>query len=96
MPAALAPRSWVPPVPEQRTRDLAEATARDAQASPARLVERVEELARRNRQIHDADCLNLNPATNVMNPRAEALLAAGGGLLTAELLCAKGLIPKGE
>lgn len=79
MPAALAPRSWVPPVPEQRTRDLAEAAARDAQASPARLVERVEELARRNRQIHDADCLNLNPATNVMNPRAEALLAAGLG-----------------
>ncbi|HVU92902.1 MAG TPA: aminotransferase class I/II-fold pyridoxal phosphate-dependent enzyme, partial [Jatrophihabitans sp.] len=26
--------------------------------------------------IHDRDCVNLNPATNVMNPAAEALLAA--------------------
>ena len=34
-------------------------------------------LVERNRQIHDRDCINLNPATNTMNPRAEAVLAAG-------------------
>ena len=32
-----------------------------------------------NRDIHERDCVNLNPATNVMNPKAEALLAAGIG-----------------
>ena len=31
----------------------------------------------RNRQIHEAECINLDPAANVMNPRAEAVLAAG-------------------
>ncbi|MCB8936881.1 MAG: aminotransferase class I/II-fold pyridoxal phosphate-dependent enzyme [Ardenticatenaceae bacterium] len=32
-----------------------------------------------NRTIHERDCLNLNPGTNAMNPRAEALLADGLG-----------------
>jgi glycine hydroxymethyltransferase len=32
-----------------------------------------------NRRIHDVEGINLNPASNVMNPRAEALLAAGLG-----------------
>ncbi|MEY2582306.1 MAG: glycine hydroxymethyltransferase, partial [Ilumatobacteraceae bacterium] len=30
-------------------------------------------------QIHEIECINLNPATNVMNPRAEAALSAGLG-----------------
>ena len=29
--------------------------------------------------IHEQQCLNLDPASNVMNPRGEALLAAGLG-----------------
>src|SRR5690606_26273022 len=36
-------------------------------------------LAQQNRDIHEQDCINLNPATNTMNPKAEALLAAGLG-----------------
>jgi glycine hydroxymethyltransferase len=43
-------------------------------------AERVEQLAARNTEIHDRQCINLNPATNTMNPRAEALLAAGLGV----------------
>lgn len=43
-------------------------------------AERVEQLAARNSEIHDRQCINLNPATNTMNPRAEALLAAGLGV----------------
>lgn len=39
----------------------------------------IEALTRDNVQTHDHACLNLNPATNVMNPRAEALLSAGLG-----------------
>ncbi|MBI4933828.1 MAG: aminotransferase class I/II-fold pyridoxal phosphate-dependent enzyme [Actinobacteria bacterium] len=41
--------------------------------------DRLHGLIERNRQIHDRDCINLNPATNTMNPRAEAVLATGLG-----------------
>ena len=43
------------------------------------LDQRVHELVERNRAIHDRESINLNPASNVMNPRAEALLSAGLG-----------------
>lgn len=39
----------------------------------------IHQLAEESRQIHEVECVNLNPATNVMNPRAEALLASGLG-----------------
>jgi glycine hydroxymethyltransferase len=48
-------------------------------AATAALADRVEALTAANAAIHDVECVNLNPATNVMNPRAEALLAAGLG-----------------
>lgn len=41
------------------------------------VLNRIDELVALNDQIHNRDCVNLNPATNVMNPRAEALLATG-------------------
>lgn len=50
-----------------------------AQAGPAAIDQRLGALIARNAQIHDTECFNLNPATNVMNPRAEAALAAGLG-----------------
>ena len=34
------------------------------------------ELIAENQRIHDETCMNLNPATNRMNPRAEQMLAA--------------------
>ena len=40
---------------------------------------RIGHLVDANRRIHEVECVNLNPATNVMNPRAEALLASGLG-----------------
>jgi glycine hydroxymethyltransferase len=39
----------------------------------------LEALIDKNRNIHEAACFNLNPATNVMNPKAEAMLASGLG-----------------
>jgi hypothetical protein len=51
------------------------AVARPPQDAPE-LIARVEALAEKNREIHERDCFNLNPAANVMNPRAEALLAS--------------------
>lgn len=72
----LAPRPWVPARAETRVQTLAaETAAADSAATDAR----IEALIERNRQIHERDCFNLNPATNVMNPRAEAALARGLG-----------------
>ncbi len=43
------------------------------------LINQIETLATENKAIHEQQCINLNPATNIMNPRAEALLASGIG-----------------
>ena len=65
-------RPWVPAVAEQRVQSLAAAFAnQDADALEVRLLD----LVQQNQDIHERDCINLNPATNIMNPRAEALLA---------------------
>ncbi|MCC0041869.1 MAG: aminotransferase class I/II-fold pyridoxal phosphate-dependent enzyme [Rhodobiaceae bacterium] len=73
---ALERRGWVPAACEDLVCELAESAA----ATPGgELLAHVEDLARQNRDIHERDCFNLNPATNVMNPRAEALQAAGLG-----------------
>ncbi|MDR7123775.1 aminotransferase class I/II-fold pyridoxal phosphate-dependent enzyme [Pseudotabrizicola sp. 4114] len=69
----LAPRPWVPT--EAHVQTLAtRATAPSAQVSA-----RIEALIAQNLQVHDQDCFNLNPATNIMNPRAEAALSRGLG-----------------
>ena len=67
---------WLPAIPQQREAAIREAISDLAGADTADLVE---SLIERNRQIHEVECINLNPATNVMNPRAEAALAAGLG-----------------
>ncbi len=50
-----------------------------AEYSSDEVAGRLAGLITENREIHDRDCVNLNPATNVMNPNAEAALAAGLG-----------------
>ncbi len=72
----LAPRSWVPKSCEHYIQDLADQTAR---ADTETIVRRIAALSEENRIIHEQQCFNLNPATNVMNPRAEAILSAGLG-----------------
>ncbi|GAB4307853.1 MAG: serine hydroxymethyltransferase [Roseovarius sp.] len=72
----LARRDWVPAACEDLVARIA---ARIAPQDASDIAGRVEALARDSRRIHERDCFNLNPATNVMNPRAEALLAAGLG-----------------
>ncbi|SEN92821.1 serine hydroxymethyltransferase [Gemmobacter aquatilis] len=71
----LAPRPWVPAACETRVQQI----ARDATAASATVAARIEALIARNSAIHDAECFNLNPATNVMNPVAEAALSRGLG-----------------
>lgn len=72
----LVHRSWVPDASEQRVQSIASATAR---ATVPGVFSQLEDLVARNRQTHDQDCINLNPATNIMNPRAEAMLSANLG-----------------
>jgi glycine hydroxymethyltransferase len=71
----LAPRPWVPAACETYIQRLAAATGKPS----AQIAARLDQLIAKNREIHDQDCFNLNPATNVMNPRAEAALASGIG-----------------
>ncbi|KIC42535.1 serine hydroxymethyltransferase [Ruegeria sp. ANG-R] len=72
----LAQRDWVPAASETLVQDIATKTA---SASSGDLLARLARLAEENRRIHENECFNLNPATNVMNPKAEALLSSGIG-----------------
>ncbi len=74
--AQLAKRDWVPPLCEARVQEIA---GRLQGLTPEAVDARIEAVVAQNLQIHDIDCFNLNPATNVMNPRAEAVLARGLG-----------------
>ena len=73
---ALAHRNWVP---ESCEKQIGELAARTSKQSSGEVAARLAELAAENRNIHEHQCFNLNPATNVMNPRAEAILSAGLG-----------------
>lgn len=72
----LAHRHWVPAASETLIQTVA---GQAASTSSADLLTRIEHLAEENRRIHEKECFNLNPATNVMNPKAEALLSSGIG-----------------
>lgn len=73
MERALAPRPWVPAAGEARVRAVSEAVVGH---QAARVLVELDRLVGQNHRIHDIDSINLNPATNIMNPRAEAMLSA--------------------
>lgn len=66
--------SWATPQSQELITRIA---AKTAQTSAVEVQNWIEELAIENHKLHDIEGLNLNPATNILNPRAEALLAAG-------------------
>ena len=73
---ALTRRAWVPPACEDLVQAIAASVERrDVDALDAEIGR----LVQANRRIHEHECINLNPAGNAMNPRAERLLAAGLG-----------------
>lgn len=72
----LARRPWVPKHCEDRVQAIATATSAMTSRQAA---DRISSLVAQNSKIHDEECFNLNPATNVMNPAAEAMLASGLG-----------------
>jgi len=69
-------RRWLSDVAAQREQEIRLQTA-GLESGAARAV--IDSLIERNRTIHERESVNLNPATNVMSPRAEAALAAGLG-----------------
>lgn len=71
----LSPRPWVPAACET----LIQRLASESTAPSTQVAARIEALITRNADIHDHECFNLNPATNVMNPAAEAALSRGLG-----------------
>lgn len=69
-------RDWVPTDSETRVQSIATQIA----TSPSDAIfVRIQNLVEQNRVIHEEECFNLNPATNIMNPKAEALLSSGIG-----------------
>ena len=71
----LANRPWVPEVCESYIQRIASEAAADS----ATVEARIDALATENATIHQAQCFNLNPAANVMSPKAEAMLSRGLG-----------------
>ncbi|MCU1387356.1 MAG: serine hydroxymethyltransferase [Ilumatobacteraceae bacterium] len=69
-------RAWLAADSHRREAAILEALA---EADADGVQARIDALIDRNRVIHEWESLNLNPASNVMNPRAEAALAAGLG-----------------
>ncbi|MEM9100603.1 MAG: aminotransferase class I/II-fold pyridoxal phosphate-dependent enzyme [Pseudomonadota bacterium] len=67
---------WMPEGPAARISAVLGARAAN---TTDELATAIESLVGENQRIHDRDCINLNPAANVMNPAAEALLARGLG-----------------
>ncbi len=69
-------RPWVPAACEDLVQAIAaDAAQRDSEAN----FHEIARLVAENRRIHDLHGINLNPASNVMNPKAEALMASGLG-----------------
>ena len=75
MHSSLGPRPWLPDAVD----GYIGAVAEHASGLAGDVTGEVERLVAASHRIHDETCINLNPATNVMNPRAEAMLSAGLG-----------------
>lgn len=73
---SLKHRPWVPEDCEKYVQKIAGSVAG---GTAQEVAEHIDQLVDRNRIIHEKECFNLNPATNVMSPKAEAVLSAGLG-----------------
>lgn len=71
---SLSPRTWLPEQVDALVKNYAEQTHHSDSKT---IAGRIQELVSRNKDIHERECFNLNPAANVMNPHAEAMLASG-------------------
>lgn len=67
-------RPWLSSHSQRREADILGLVA---QRSSDELLSVIDELVAENTTIHELESINLNPASNVMGPRAEAALSAG-------------------
>src|SRR3546814_14074836 len=76
----LASRDWVPANVDQFIQSVAQQAST---MSVDDIDQRIAALIKKNRKIHEQNCFNLNPATNVINPKAEAVPTQGLGSRTS-------------
>ena len=76
MTQSLKTQSWATPASQEIITRIA---SQVDTKSGADVQKWIEELAQENHRLHDIEGINLNPATNILNPRAEKLLASGMG-----------------
>ncbi len=69
-------RSWVPDDSEDLVTRIA---AETATSEPGEIADRIAALIETNARIHERECINLNPAANVMSPAAESAVATSLG-----------------
>ncbi|GAA0403786.1 serine hydroxymethyltransferase [Cocleimonas flava] len=69
-------RNWVPEHSEALVQAIAKRTSKEDSNT---VFDHIESLTKKNADIHERECFNLNPASNVMNPKAEAFHAKGLG-----------------
>ena len=74
MSQSLKTQSWATPASQALISRIASQVDSKAGADVQKWIE---DLAQENHRLHDVEAINLNPATNVLNPRAEKLLASG-------------------
>ena len=70
----LKERAWLPEKTQQFVEEISGETMTK---STEELRDTLWSLSEKNRLIHEKECFNLDPAANVMNPRAEEILASG-------------------
>lgn len=73
---SLKTQSWATPASQELITRIASQVDTKAGADVQKWIE---DLAQENHRLHDIEGINLNPATNILNPRAEKLLASGMG-----------------
>ena len=69
-------RNWLSEPAKKRVAEVQSATK---DLTPAQIQKRIEELAVESHELHEVKGINLNPATNILNPRAEKILSSGMG-----------------
>ena len=79
-----SPRTWAPAESQIRIEDIADDRLGEGGTTPmAAVVDTIEDLMTASERLHDEEAFNLNPASNVLNPRAAALLAGGSASRTS-------------
>ncbi|SMX88150.1 serine hydroxymethyltransferase [Brevibacterium antiquum] len=90
------PQTWVPAGSRERIEAISrthlgessrngsrDSSRSDTSATMPEVVAGIEDLIAASDRLHDEEAFNLNPASNVLNPRAVALLSSGSGSRTS-------------